>query len=112
MKLTRLDTATGTLRMDVGDEERSFRSTIVVGNATTDVSLSLPERIEGGYWRTPGVLQMAFWKDRQVHIHVDVPGGDPFDADIECAAISGDGVRLVTSGDDIADVLVRFDSCR
>jgi hypothetical protein len=112
VKLTRFDTATGALRMDVGEEERNFHSTIVLGDAATDLSLSLPERIEGGYWRTPGALQMAFWKDRRIRIHVNVSSGEPFDAEIECAAISGDGIRLVTSGDDIPDVLVHFDSCR
>jgi hypothetical protein len=112
VKLTKLDTATGTLRLDVGEDERTFHSTIVVGESSTELSLSLPERIEGGYWRTPGVLQMAFWKGQRVGLHVDVGGVGQLDAEIECTVISGDGIRLVTSGDDVPDVLVRFDGCR
>jgi len=108
---TRLDTATGTLRMDVDEEDRSFTTRMETGETTTDLSLTLPQRVEGGYWRTPGVLQIAFWKGRRVGFKASVAGASELASEVECLTISGDGIRLLLSADEAPDVLVRFDSC-
>jgi len=111
LKLTRIDTSTGTLRLDVADEERSFSTTVVVGDAEHRLGLELPARLEGGYWRTPGVLQMAFWKGQRVSLTSKTTSGSEFSAEIECVSVSADGIRIVTSGPSVPDILVGFDPC-
>ena len=106
----RLDTASGTFEMDASEVERSFSGELERSDTKYSVRLELPSRIEGGYWRTPGVLQMAFWKDRRVSIHVPAPDGSEIHAEIECVVMSGDGLRLTTAGP-VPDILVGFDEC-
>jgi hypothetical protein len=111
LKLTRIDTSTGTLRMDVGEDQRSFSTSVAANETAYRVGLELPERIEGGYWRTPGVVQMAFWKGQRARFTVAAPDGPAIAAEVECLVVSSDGIRLVTTGSQTPDILVRFESC-
>lgn len=111
LKFSRMDTATGTLAMDTPQERRNFSSTLPVGGLGYDVTIDVPERIEGGYWRTPGVLQMAFWKDRRAKVGVKTPFAGTFEGEIDCAVVSADGIRLMTAGEGTPDVLVGFGPC-
>jgi hypothetical protein len=110
LKLSRIDIATGTLLLDVAAESRRFAGTIDVGTSPVKVAWDLPERLAGGYWRTPSVLQIAFWEGKRARIDLGLPGGE-LKAEIECLAISIDGIRIVTSGSDTPDILVRFEEC-
>lgn len=111
LRLTRLDTATGTFVLDTEEDRRKFASPLEVAGLPHDVSVGLPARLEGGYWRTPGVLQMAFWKEHRARVSVKSPAAGTFEAEIECAVVSADGVRLVTAGEETADVLLGFGPC-
>lgn len=110
VKMTRLDTSTGTLKLDVDEEQRRFASAMDVGGASWDVEFTLPARVEGGYWRTPAVLQVAFWKGSRVAVKASGPGVDVV-AEIECAVFAVDGVRLVTADAAVPDILVSFGGC-
>ncbi len=110
LNLTKLDTATGTLQLNVADESRHFEGTIDTGTSSVNVSWDLPTRLSGGYWRTPNVLQIAFWQGQRARIRIGVPEHE-FSAEIECLVISGDGIRAITSGADTPHILVRFDEC-
>ncbi len=110
LKLSRIDIATGTLLLNVAAESRRFAGTIDVGTSPVTVSWELPERLAGGYWRTPSVLQVAFWEGQRARFDIGLPSGE-LKAEVECLAISIDGIRIVTSGGDTPDILVRFDEC-
>ena len=111
LRLNRLDTASGSLRMDLAQEQRSFSSQFEAGENSWQLRIELPERIEGGYWRTPGVLQMAFWKGRRASFVVPGPDGSEISAELECLVVSTDGIRLVTAGS-TPDILIGYDQCR
>jgi hypothetical protein len=106
IQFNRLDTATGTVRLDVDESERRFSGDVTIADVRHELTVDLPSRVEAGYWRTPGVLQLAFWKDQRPSFRVS-----SMSAEIECLVIAGDGIRIVTSGNDAPDVLVRFDGC-
>lgn len=110
-KLTRIDTCTGTLEMSVDEDERTFASTIEIDDERYDVSWHLPARIAGGYWRTPGVFQIAFWAGNRMNAVIKAPNGTEIAAEIGCVVVSGDGVRIVTVDDAVPDVIVAFAGC-
>lgn len=109
--LTKLDTTTGTLRLDVDGDAQRFDGAIHVGDPPTPFTLRLPDRLAGGYWRTPNVLQVAFWEGQRATLGIVVPGGKRVETEIECLVVSTDGIRVVTGGSGIPDLSVRFDEC-
>jgi hypothetical protein len=111
IRLVKLDTSTGSLRMTVPEEARSFAGTLNLEFVSYEVSWQLPERIRGGYWRTPGVLQVAFWEGQRPAFRLAVPGGLDVAAEVECLVVSTDGLRVTTAGASVPDILVRFDEC-
>ena len=112
LRLVKLDTTTGTLQLDVAEEERRFTGTFAFAEGTSpDISWELPARLAGGYWRTPAVLQVAFWEGQRATFRVAAPNGDALAAEVECLVVSTDGVRIVTGGTSTPDVLVRFEGC-
>ncbi|HEY2773497.1 MAG TPA: hypothetical protein VGK20_05540 [Candidatus Binatia bacterium] len=111
LRLSRFDTASGSVEMAVPDDSRTAQFELQAGGHDLKLGIELPERIEGGYWRTPGVLQVAFWSGRRAKFHTQLTDGSAFDAEIACLVVSGDGIRIVTTGDDTPDVLVRMDAC-
>jgi hypothetical protein len=110
-KLTRIDTCTGTLEMAVDDEARTFTSPVEIGDERYDVSWRLPARLAGGYWRTPGVFQIAFWAGNRMNAVIKAPNGTEIAGEISCVVVSGDGMRIVTADDAVPDVLVAFAGC-
>lgn len=111
LRLTRIDTSSGTLRLDVEETERSLDTRFRRGDAVAKLTIDLPPRIEGGYWRTPGVLQMVFWKGQRPRFEVSSEAGTSLAAEVECLVASADGIRLVTAGSSIPDVVVGFGPC-
>lgn len=111
IELRRLDTSSGTLQLDVAEADRKFSAPIFIRNSSYDLSLELSARIEGGYWRTPAVLQVAFWKGQRPSFRVGKGDDVAVTAEIECLVVAVDGIRIVTAGQQTPDVLVRFDSC-
>ena len=110
-KLTQLDTCTGTLDMPVDDDERAFTSTLDIGDQRYDVSWHLPPRLAGGYWRTPGVFQIAFWAGNRMTATIKAPSGVDVAAEIGCVVVSADGLRIMTADAAVPDVLVVFAGC-
>jgi len=110
LTLTKIDTATGLAELTVADDARRFSGPLAVGETPVSLTIQLPPKISGGYWRTPGVLQMAFWEGQRAKVGLTMPDGRSIDAEIECLAVSTDGLRIVTAGA-TPDVIVRFEDC-
>jgi hypothetical protein len=110
LTLAKIDTATGTLQLEVEEKDRRFEGSVELGDAPYPVTIRLPARLSGGYWRTPGVFQIAFWEGQRATVGLGAPGASHVDAEVECLVVSTDGVRVVTAGA-TPDVLVRFEGC-
>jgi hypothetical protein len=108
---TKLDTTTGNLALPVSDDLRYFEGTIDLGSDQIAVSWQLPNRVAGGYWRTPDVLQIAFWESHRPRLWIPIPNSGRTELIVECIVISTDSIRIVTGGSETPDVLVRFDGC-
>jgi len=108
---TRLDTATGTLQAKVPNEARVFAAAVDVAGDRYLLRWRLPPRLAGGYWRTPTVLQMAFWEGSRVALRVRSMRGLVFDTEIACVVVSADGIRSVTADPRVPNLLVVFDQC-
>jgi len=111
LTLTKIDTATGTLLLTIEDDRRRFSGTLEGATTSTTLSWELPPRIGGGYWRTPATIQIAFWAGQRFRFDLESATAEKVSAEIECLAISVDGIRIVTTGVDTPDILVRFDEC-
>jgi hypothetical protein len=108
---SKLDTTTGTLRLDVDEDARRYDGDIAVRDSPTPFTLQLPQRLAGGYWRTPNVLQVVFWEGQRATLGIVAPGGMRIETEIECLVVSTDGIRVVTRGAAIPDLAVRFEEC-
>jgi hypothetical protein len=111
VELTRTDTATGTVRLEVGENERRLSTMVTIGDSQVRLGLEFPECVEGGYWRTPGVLQVAFWKGQRPSFSTRLAVGTELAAEIDCIALSVDGIRVVTAGTSVPDILIGFEAC-
>lgn len=111
LTFSKLDTTTGNFELVVTEDLRRFDGPVDVDTDRTEIAWQLPARLVGGYWRTPAALQIAFWEGRRAHVAIPILGGTDLEADIECIAVSTDGIRIVTHGSDTPDLLVRFDEC-
>jgi hypothetical protein len=111
LKFTKLDTSTGTFSMDI-DEEQRWLETISKGwGQDHGLAVSLPKRLEGGYWRTPSVLQMAFWEGHRISFKIKPSRGEQIGGELECISISTDSIRFVVDGPGKPDFLIKFGNC-
>jgi hypothetical protein len=108
LKFTRIDTATGMIQVSIPDTSRRFTGTIVLGETNVPVTIQMPAQVDAAYWRTPSVLQVAFWEGQRISAEVEMPNADAFAFEAWCLVVSTDGVRIVTSGD-APDILIRVD---
>lgn len=109
--LSRLETSTGALDMAVPDGKRTFASTVEIDEQQYQLSWRLPARIAGGYWRTPAVLQIAFWDGSRMALTLTSPNGTEVSAEIACLALSTDALRVVATDASTPDILVAFVGC-
>lgn len=83
-----------------------------IGSDGGSLRLSAPARIEGAYWRTPGVVELAFWKDAQPRLHWSSTSSPAaLDDEIACLSVSLDSVRIETADAGTPDLLVLFADC-
>jgi len=97
--------------MPVPEDEQTFASNLDVGDEQYELSWRLPPRVAGGYWRTPGVLQVAFWDGSRMTLTIKSPNGVELSAEITCLVLSADGLRVLTATATHPDMLVMFAGC-
>ena len=108
---TRLDTAAGFVDWRVDESDRSFATHVEVAHQQYDVSWQLPARVAGGYWRTPGVLQVALWESQRPTLAVQSQDGLHLSVEVSCMVLSADGLRVVTTEPSTPEVLVLLGPC-
>jgi hypothetical protein len=100
----RLDQSSGVFQSKIGERDRQYSSVFESSPESVEIQIDLPERLSGGYWRTPSVLQLAFWADHRIKFRAGSVAGE-----IECIEISPEGIRAVTVGENEPDLMLRFD---
>ncbi len=112
LRFTRLDKSTGTVDAAFGEGTRSFSAALEVPEGQHRLSFELPERLAGGYWRTPEVLQVAFWEGKRIAFVLELADGQRREGGISCLSLSSESLRLVTSDPIAPDFLLNFRECR
>lgn len=111
VRFLQLDRTTGTVLADFHSSPREFEGPVAGVEDEATLTLRMPGKLQGGYWRAPDVLQIAFWEHARVALHIAYSGRRVFDAEVECVALSPDGLLVRFTPSQLAPVLVRFREC-
>jgi len=112
ISFTRLDNSTGTLKADFEDTQRDFNEEFGSDNQAARLKIQLPVHLEGGYWRAPDVLQMAFWKDHRPGFTFEFADGHVVRSHITCVSLSPGGLKIDLADEEQPGVVVSFGSCK
>jgi hypothetical protein len=110
LRFTQLDRTTGTVQADYSKSDRDFEETVAGFGSEVRLTLRMPERLQGGYWRAPDVLQITFWERQRAAFVVESPAGSRVEAELECVSLTPDGLLLRLSGG-LPPILVLVREC-
>lgn len=94
LRFVQLDRSTGTVFADFAETARSFEGSLERSDGPVSVSLELPASLQGGYWRGPDLLQLAFWEKHRLRFRLGAAAGRSVEAEVECVSLSPDGLLL------------------
>lgn len=113
LDFSQLDRTTGTVDGDyrrLGEAQRSVSATWEDFAKSWAVSLDVPERVEAGYWRGAGMLQLAFWKGKEPSLRFSTEDDEELGGELECISLSQEGLHLRFRGA-VTPIFVRVTSC-
>ena len=110
---TRLDSTSGLVSSSTAGSPPSGTGTVEGSLEGLRFTATVPAGLQGGYWRSPAALEIAFWEDRRVRFRVESDGdvSQAVEDEISCIAISASGVRVVTASPQVPDLLVLLQDC-
>lgn len=109
LQFTQLDRTTGTVLADFEKAERSFHA--AVEGSGESLALTVPPHVQGGYWRGPDVLQIAFWERGRFAVRLTSPGQEEFAAEIGCVSLTPDGLLVRFEPASLPPLLLTFREC-
>ncbi|MFN2375931.1 MAG: hypothetical protein ABR538_05295 [Candidatus Binatia bacterium] len=110
LRFTQLDRTTGAVLADFTKSPREFRATLEGTGA--ELALTLPAVAQGGYWRAPDVLQVAFWEKGRFGFSLTSKDRPAMAAEIGCLSLTPDGLLLRFEPASIPPLLVLFRECQ
>jgi len=111
LRFTQLDRTTGTVISDLAAAPRQVDVESEGFGELVSLRLTFPEVLEGGYWRGPDVLQIAFWQKHRLGIRVDLGGNPVVQGEIACLILSPDGLLLRFAEEGSAPVFLQLRDC-
>jgi hypothetical protein len=108
---TQLDKSTGTLSVNLEPAPRTFGAEFESDDQQSHLSLRLPIHLEGGYWRAPDVLQIAFWKDHRPGFTYAFGDGQLVEGDVACVSLSVENLKIDLEDEDQVGIIVFFGEC-
>ena len=111
LRFTQLDRTTGSLLAVFDQDQREFEGRLEGVEGEPTLTLHLPRSLQGGYWRGPDVLQIALWEKQRIALRIAREGGGVFEGDVDCLALSADGLLVRFSPSTTAPLLVLFREC-
>jgi len=111
LRFSQLDRTTGTVQADFSTNPREFEGRLAGVEGEPTLALRLPATLQGGYWRAPDVLQIAFWEQGRVAIRTDHGGGRVVEGEVECVALSPNYLLARFAPATTPPLLVRFREC-
>jgi len=112
VQFTRLDYSTGTLSANLEDAPRSFSTELENDDdEKSRLALQLPILLEGGYWRAPDVVQMAFWNDHRPSFTFELDDGKVVEGDVKCISLSASNLKIDLENEDQPEIVISFGGC-
>jgi len=111
LRFAQLDRTTGTVFADFDAGRKEFDGELAGVAGQPAMTLRLPRHLQGGYWRGPDVLQVAFWEHGRMGVRITHEGGRVFEGEVECAALSPDGLLVRFEPAVMPPLLVQFREC-
>ncbi|HXC51676.1 MAG TPA: hypothetical protein VN634_12370 [Candidatus Limnocylindrales bacterium] len=111
IRFAQLDRTTGTVSAAFESNERAYSAPVSGVTGTPKFSLDLPERLEGGYWRAPDVVQIAFWQGKRMHVRLENADGNAIDGEIACVSMTPDGVSITFAQESTPAVFLMTRGC-
>ena len=75
------------------------------------LELRFPEALDGGYWRGPDALQIAFWEKYRLGLRVLRRGAEVAAGDVACLALSPDGIMVRFADASATPFFLRIRDC-
>lgn len=112
LRFTPLDRTTGTVLSDLASSPRELRLQPESFGGPVSVDVTLPRLLEGGYWRSPDSIQVAFWKTSRIAIGVEFEGTEVVRGEVECVALSPDGLLVRFAEEQNPPVFLQLRDCQ
>jgi hypothetical protein len=111
LRFTQLDRTTGTVSANLAAAPREADVDALAFGEAVRVHVRFPETLDGGYWRGPDTLQVAFWE--RYRLGVRVTRGDAVLAagDVACLALSPDGLMVRFAEKESPPFFLRIRDC-
>lgn len=111
IRFTQFDRTTGSVLADFEDNKREFQSRLEGLEGSPQLTVLVPRQLQGGYWRGPDVLQIAFWDNGRIAIRVTGTSGPDFVGDVRCLSLTPDGLLVRFAGSTTPPLLAMFREC-
>jgi hypothetical protein len=98
-----------------------FKSVSATGSQTFKISypdlssageLTIPEVIEGLYWRSPAHLELQFYKGHGIHFRLTGPGVPDYEDGLQCLSITASRARATTGDPTHRYFMSLFERCQ
>lgn len=111
LRFTQLDRTSGTVSAHFASSVREADVDALGFGDGVKLHLSFPESLDGGYWRGPDALQVAFWEKYRLALRVERAGAVVAEGEVACLALSPDGIFVRFSGKESAALFIRVRDC-
>jgi len=111
LHFTQLDRTTGSVLADFEGDKRELKTRLEGLPGSPTLILRAPLHLQGGYWRGPDVLQVAFWDKGRFALRMAVENGPALEGEVECVALSPDGVLVRFAPATTPPLLALFREC-
>ncbi|MFN2426922.1 MAG: hypothetical protein ABR587_10810 [Candidatus Binatia bacterium] len=112
IRFTPLDRTTGTLLSDLSGSPRSIDVRPDAFGGPVSVHVELPELLEGGYWRGPDSVQLAFWKRSRVAVQIRFEDTEVARGKVQCVALSPEGLLVRFAEEASTPIFLQIRDCR
>lgn len=111
LRFRQLDRVTGTLVAEFPESRRVFETRLEGVPGEPTLAIKFPEHMEGGYWRAPDALQIAFWEGKRMDARLASATGATLEGTLQCLALSPDGLLLRMGPGDKPPIFFAFREC-
>jgi len=110
VEFTRLDESSGEF-VNKGSGAATLSVEHAELGSTFAIDLTLPEVIQGLYWRSPLHLELMFYKGHTVRFNFRSGAHDKFEEDILCLSATPERTRVVTGDPSHRHLMIFYQDC-